>query len=286
MPFRIGERLSSRPATRAAAATVAVCLLAGVPQAAGAQTAEFLATDAISGRIVRGAPFSADGTTSMTQTLADGTRIERIVPSKFFRDSAGRVRREQTMLGLGALSRSADSPYAITIADPLEEVSYALNPVERVARRTHMPRPAIHSWSTRLDASRPRANRSDGAPLPSPPQRSITFTVNSQPDVKNVLSTLEPRQIEGLAATGHRTISTFPIGAIGNDRPIEVTSERWVSDDLGIVLLSRDHDPRTGTVEFRLTNIQRAEPPRELFTVPSDYKIVDAPPSPFAPPAR
>jgi hypothetical protein len=257
-----------------------------MPQNASAQTADFVATDATLGRVVFGEPFSADGITTLTQTLADGTRIERAVPSKFYRDSQGRLRREQTVVGLTALTPSKDGPLIITIVEPGEGVSYTLNPAERVARRAYTLRPAIHSWNTRLDASRPRAKTSDGAPSPSTPQRSITFTVNSQPDVKNVLSWLDPQQIEGLAAMGHRTVSTLPAGAIGNDRPIEITSERWTSDELGIVLRSRDVDPRTGIVEFRLTNIQRAEPPRELFTVPSDYKIVDAPPSPFAPPAR
>jgi hypothetical protein len=234
--------------------------------------------------VVFGEPFSADGVTMMTQTLADGTRIERTVPSKFYRDSQGRLRREQTVVGLTTLTLK-DAPLIITIVDPGEGVSYTLNPAGRVARRAHIPRPAIHSWNTRLDASQPRAKRSDGAPSPSTPQRSITFTVNSEPDVKNVLSWLAPQRIEGLAATGTRTVTTLPAGAIGNDRPIETTSERWVSDELGIVLLSRDHDPRTGTVEFRLTNIQRSEPSRELFLVPSDYTIVDAPPLVPPPPA-
>ncbi len=271
-------RRSSRwPGTAAAAAT-AVWVLAGIPQIASAQTADFVATDATLGRVVADEPFSADGITTLTHTLADGTRIERSVPSKFFRDSQGRVRREQTILGLTALSPSKDAPLIITIVEPGEGLSYTLNTAERVARRAYTPRPAIRSWNTRLDTSQPQAKRSAGAPSADPPQRSIAFIVNSQPDVKNVLSWLAPQRIEGLAATGTRTVTTLPAGAIGNDRPIETTSERWVSDELGVVLLSRDHDPRTGTVEFRLTNIQRAEPPRELFTVPADYKIVDAPP--------
>jgi hypothetical protein len=34
-----------------------------------------------------------------------------------------------------------------------------------------------------------------------------------------------------------------------------------------------DSDPRTGVVEYRLTNINRLEPPMDLFVVPPDYTI-------------
>jgi hypothetical protein len=44
-----------------------------------------------------------------------------------------------------------------------------------------------------------------------------------------------------------------------------------------MVVLSQHHDPRTGDVEYRLTNISRAEPPHDLFTVPADYDVIDAP---------
>jgi hypothetical protein len=47
---------------------------------------------------------------------------------------------------------------------------------------------------------------------------------------------------------------------------------------LKVLLLSRHHDPRTGDVEYRLTNLVRGEPQRGLFTVPSEYRIVDVAP--------
>jgi hypothetical protein len=40
------------------------------------------------------------------------------------------------------------------------------------------------------------------------------------------------------------------------------------------VLITR-RDPRAGDTVYRLTNIVRADPPPDLFTVPSDYRIVD-----------
>ena len=79
-------------------------------------------------------------------------------------------------------------------------------------------------------------------------------------------------------ANGTRNTLRLETGRIGNDRPIEVTDERWQSADLKVLLLSRHHDPRSGDVEYRLTNIVRGEPGQELFTVPADYRVVDAQP--------
>ena len=58
---------------------------------------------------MRGAPYSGEGQTTVTQTLADGTHIERTVRAKLYRDSDGRLRREQTIIGLGPLSASGES---------------------------------------------------------------------------------------------------------------------------------------------------------------------------------
>jgi hypothetical protein len=82
--------------------------------------------------------------------------------------------------------------------------------------------------------------------------------------------------IEGVLAEGKRTTIVYPIGAVGNDRPITTVSETWMSTDLKTVVLSKHSDPRSGESTTRLTNISRAEPDPALFQIPSDYEIVDA----------
>jgi hypothetical protein len=37
--------------------------------------------------------------------------------------------------------------------------------------------------------------------------------------------------------------------------------------------MSKQSDPRFGETTYRLTNINRAEPSRSLFEVPSDYTV-------------
>ncbi len=79
--------------------------------------------------------------------------------------------------------------------------------------------------------------------------------------------------IEGVLAQGKRSILTIPAGQVGNQQPIEVVSETWYSPELHTMVLMKQSDPRMGETVYRLTNINRAEPPALLFQVPPDYKI-------------
>jgi hypothetical protein len=82
--------------------------------------------------------------------------------------------------------------------------------------------------------------------------------------------------MEGLDVVGRRMTARIDVGRIGNDRPIEIVDERWESPALKVLVLSRHHDPRTGDVEYRLTNISRAEPSADLFVIPADYTLLQA----------
>ena len=104
-----------------------------------AVTFSAVTTDPMTGPLVTGAPFSADSSTSVTQTLGDGTRIEQRTTAKFARDTAGRVRREQTIIGLDALDPATQSRTVITFDSvPADPMPYVIDPVARTVRR--MPR--------------------------------------------------------------------------------------------------------------------------------------------------
>ena len=68
---------------------------------------------------------------------------------------------------------------------------------------------------------------------------------------------------------------TIAAGEIGNERPIDVVTERWYSKELQTTVMSRRSDPRSGETIFRLTNINRNEPAASLFEVPGDYKLTE-----------
>ena len=252
-------------------------VVAGAAQGRGARGGGIAAspgTDPMVGPVVRDAPYSADAVTTVTQVLGDGTRIEQRTTARFYRDSAGRVRREQTIIGL-----TAEPQTTITIApDPGDGLAYALDADARTARRVPRGGEGLTVfWMTRdgAQAAAGGLGTADrGVRLWT--QASGAGLAPPQPGVRPTEQSLGTRQIEGVKATGRRSTTTIPTGQIGNDRPIEITDERWESPELRLLVLSRHHDPRTGDVEYQLTNINRSEPPSDLFQVPSDYTIVGA----------
>jgi hypothetical protein len=231
----------------------------------------------MAGPLVTGAPFSADAATTVVQTLGDGTRIEQHSTAKFYRDGTGRVRREQTIIGLDALNPSASPATVITFDSvPGDPMPYVLDPVARTARQ--MPRGVASSplsgWLTGV-TYRMTAGRGGDLVDTVINFQGLTIPRRGVPnDLRPTEESLGTRQLEGVKATGIRTTTTIPQGRIGNDRSIQITDERWESAELGVLILSRYSDPRTGVVEFKLTHISRTEPRADLFALPSDYTVV------------
>jgi hypothetical protein len=88
---------------------------------------------------------------------------------------------------------------------------------------------------------------------------------------------LGTQMIEGVTARGTRTTQTWPVDSVGNDRPIVSVHETWFSQQLGgIVVLSKNTDPRYGETTTALKNVNLAEPDPSLFQPPPGYQIEDA----------
>jgi hypothetical protein len=208
----------------------------------------------IEGKTVTGAPFTASFSTQRTQTLADGNVIQRSTTGSLARDSQGRTRRDMTLPPMGAWAASGKIPSQIsTINDPVAGTHYVLNPNQKTARQ--MPAPSIRgAWKNR------------GANATAGPEADA-----NKPNVATI--SLGTQTINGVSATGTQTTRTIPAGAIGNQKPIVITVERWYSADLQTAVLTKRSDPRSGDTVTQLTNIQRQEPAASLFQVPSDYTI-------------
>ena len=88
--------------------------------------------------------------------------------------------------------------------------------------------------------------------------------------------TLGKQNINGVEAEGTRTTVTIAPGEIGNERAIEIVSERWFSPELQMIVMTRHSDPRFGENTYQLIDINRTEPARELFQVPPGYKIEES----------
>jgi len=206
------------------------------------------------GKTVTGVPYSAQIVSQRSQSLSDGTHVTQQSTGAVYRDSAGRVRREMSLPALGSLTGSSQSPRAVFISDPVAGYHYVVHPDKKSVDRMPMP-PA--------NATRERPGRWG----------------RGQEQVTN--EALGTQTIAGVTAEGTRITRTIPVGAIGNDKAVQIVTERWFSTELQTVVLVKHSDPWMGESTVRLTNITRTEPAGSLFAVPSDYTVNDRP----APPA-
>lgn len=231
------------------------------------------------GPLVKDKPYSARSITESTQTLADGNRIVRRNEARIYRDSAGRTRREQTLGGVGAWQAAGEPRTMISINDPVADKSYALDPVAQTAREIRPFRVAI------ARAGEPTAGAAvqivGTNALAAPPLRAATLGAYEPAE------DLGEQVLEGLLVQGTRLTDTIPAGAIGNERPIEIVTERWYSKDIEAMVLQRYIDPRFGETTYKLVNVVREEPAPELFQLPQGYalEIDRAPRVGLAPPA-
>lgn len=292
----------------------------------------------LGGKVVKGAPYSAEAISETVQVLADGNRIVRRSATRLARDGEGRTRQERLIDG---------QPATVFINDVVAGRRYVLRPQgKRVSELRDLPQPAaappvpparngeeLRSWAESMrnwgrdlaarlhgtsaetasgqrrssrvsrvtdehgvlrevrvevvdlrgDAA-PAAGGPDPAAPPAAPAASATPPVPPLPPIPplpaiavtaptgaGTTTALGAREIEGLRVDGTRSTWTIAAGRIGNEKPIEIVSERWYSPELMLVVQTRRVDPRSGEISYRLTRVSRAEPDAALFKVPADY---------------
>ncbi len=225
------------------------------PGPLGEDVIGFVGIEAELGRnTVTGAPFSATFSQQTTQTLADGNHIQRTNTGTLARDSNGRTHRDLTLPAIGQWATSGTNPpHLVLINDPVANVNYVLETNQKIARKM----PALPAGKGDKLGKRP------GGPPP--------FARELQNDSTTV--SLGTQMVNGVSAQGTRTTRTIPAGAIGNEKPMVISVERWYSPDLQMNVVIKRSDPRTGENVFQLTNIIRSEPDAALFQVPPDYTV-------------
>src|SRR5262249_16683974 len=180
------------------------------------------------------APYCATRESETKQTLGDGTHIILRSKNKVCRDSLGRIRNES--FESKSNGQVSEEPTVITINDPIEHVFYRLDIKRRLATRT-------------VQNPLPAASRSQAPVLPPSPVKAPAF------QSRTLEESLGTQQIEGLLVQGHRGTITHPIGEFGNDKPMVMVDEQWVSSELGEVILLKRTDPRYGDSVIRLTDV-------------------------------
>jgi hypothetical protein len=259
---------------------------------------------AVSARITKGAPYSAQTVTESVQALADGNRIVKRTTTQVYRDGEGRTRTESegttvspAVFAVGTMTHvqpHVRPTTVINISDPVSGYTYMLYPDTRTAVRNGvviLTQGGVTHSTISPDSTGVVTTRSEGGSTTVEFRaRSTDVAVGSAstyhvevdrptatgvkiPDPNATTEQLGTQVIEGVTATGTRTTTVIEAGAIGNEQPIRIVSEQWYSPDLKTLVLTKYSDPRSGDTTFRLTNIVRAEPDSSLFVVPSDYSF-------------
>lgn len=204
------------------------------------------------GRVVKDKPYTATAVTETAQTLSDGNRIVHTNQATFYRDSAGRTRREQSINTLGPAG-PAVSKQIIVLSDPVADTEYVLDPADKTARKTRS------FWRGRFMGPK----EVSGVPMDESFGNSANVTKQD----------LGSQTIAGLQCTGTRITRTIPAGQIGNEKPIVSVKEVWYSAEIDGIVQSKSTDPRFGTTTYTLSEVKLGEQPQQLFTVPADYKV-------------
>lgn len=246
----------------AACLAAATIVEAQAPHPHQARVEAELAEGLFKARVVE-APFAAEAVTTWTPPADSGRPILRS-RSRMFRDRAGRVRVEQTFVGDPESNRRYR---AFVWSDPSRRTAYIID----ASSGTVVPHGA---GLANMSIATP-----SGVDLPVTAACSIGFF---RPQVWHLREyggydeeSLGQQLVQGVPATGTRFVGSIvvPVGTAAR----EVTDERWVSRELGLVLRSRTEDPRLGVVEHEVTRLSLVEPAPSVFVVPDAADAASGP---------
>ncbi|MDE1178607.1 MAG: hypothetical protein PW789_18690 [Edaphobacter sp.] len=193
------------------------------------------------------APFSATVTTEWTTILVDGSKQTSWNHRLIARDSSGRVFQERRYF----------MPDGDKVTTPLNEVDYVDPNRHEIEVCRPQPKVCYERSYREPPATKPMAS---GA-LPG-----------GRGSVKE--ESLGHRSIDGVDAEGSREITTLNAGVDGLEREEPVVKEFWYSERLGLNVVTKRFDPRSGAQNIILSGISQSEPDPKLFVVPEGYRIV------------
>ena len=200
------------------------------------------------GKVVTGAPYSANATNTFTQKLADGNTITRTTSATVARDSSGRTYEKQTISG-GPLAANGATT-VIFLTDPVAGYAYVLNPSTKTGTQRPLHAPPAGSDGGNHSGTRPNNPNVVVTDLP-------TISLNGVND-----------------ASGKMITRTIPAGTVGNSAPIVSTETIYTSASLQVVVQAKRSDPRTGNSDYELNVTANSADP-SLFSV-AGYNLTDA----------
>jgi len=168
---------------------------------------------------VLGQPCTVVQQNDVTRQLADGTTLTQRTIVHKWRDNQGRFRRESAEIE----GDQAPVFQRASIIDPVNNTFVNLNLENKTATVYHLPDHALHPYVDQFAKDIPVL-----------------------PGVQVKVEKLGGQTIAGVYAEGRRVTRFRPAGTVtlGNDKPIVSVSDRWVAQDLKILVASTMDDPR------------------------------------------
>ena len=187
------------------------------------------------GKVVTGKPILATITITHTETLP-GNTISNTTTGTFARGADGSTYRDVKLSAMGPWAASGKAQEFAYIRNVTNGTQYIVNVTKGTYRafpiREHTP---------------PDAGKKDRSNSSNSNNETVTDNPNGS-YTDPVTKTVYP-------VDDRKVTRTIPAGAIGNLNAIVITSERWYSSALDLLLEETHTDPRFGTTTYQLSSI-------------------------------
>ena len=202
------------------------------------------------------ASFSATVTTEWSRVLPDGTTATIKNHRTIARDSTGRIFEERRTFTPDGDTQPTRID-ALEYSDPGRHEFYSCIPEQRTCYLSTYARSAMTAMPAGMGGL-----ALCGCASPRLPGYSVQQEALGQ------------QTIENLDATGSREVTTLPPGSFGNGKAQPVVKEFWYSPRLGLNLVTKRFDPRSGSENFIVNHLSLNEPDPKLFEPPVAYQVV------------
>ncbi len=222
-------------------------------------------------------PYTAQFKATLVQVLANGTTTTQISTITEARDSRGNTVAITTPYESGAEDRSFTIGH---IAENATGTRMTWDSRTKKSQTLNEPSPEQRHGCWRSESGMTiyyTHERTDGSANARGGPASGSQADASGPLGSTQSESLGTTMIEGIEAHGVRLRTTIPSGRVGNDQPIESTTETWYAPSLGLVLRSSSENPPTGKLgkgKKDLISLDRHEPNPSLFQPPVGYEAV------------
>lgn len=196
------------------------------------------------GKVVTGKPILATITITHTENLPDNT-ISNTTNGTFARGADGSTYRNVKFAAIGPWAASGKAQEFTYIRNVTNGTQYIVN----VTKGTYREFP-IRDRKLPREEKKDRPNRSN----------SDNETVTDKPNEMY----LDHDTNTAYPVDYRKVVRTIPAGAIGNLNALVITSERWYSTALDLLLKETHTDPRFGTTTYQLSKIGQT-PASSLF---------------------